>query len=354
MPPPHDLQVTRVAVLATAKQKGYAKKAFLLDQSVVASHSQYKQMISQLLQSIKIEDMDDLIQMLNRSLIQCLAILFTSSVWLISPTPGSAHQPADEHVKLELVSEQDALVPGKDLWLGFRFDLQDEWHTYWINPGDSGEAPRIEWQLPAGFQAGAIRWPYPERLSTPPFADYGYEHQVLLMAPVRPPAQLQEGETQKIAARVRYLICRDICIPGQTQLELSLRVKSGAAASPAGELFRAAREMLPRPAPTNWKISAASIGDEFVLDLRTGKWPKAPQFFPLHAEQIENAARQDVTAFPGGIRLHLKKSKHLLKSIPRLEGIFVFASGKAYQVDVPMFQSGRSGHGNERTTRRRS
>jgi DsbC/DsbD-like thiol-disulfide interchange protein len=354
MPPPHDLQVTRVAVLATAKQKGYAKKAFLLDQSVVASHSQYKQMISQLLQSIKIEDMDDLIQMLNRSFIQCLAILFTSSVWLISPTPGSAHQPADEHVKLELVSEQDALVPGKDLWLGFRFDLQDEWHTYWINPGDSGEAPRIEWQLPAGFQAGAIRWPYPERLSTPPFADYGYEHQVLLMAPVRPPAQLQEGETQKIAARVRYLICRDICIPGQTQLELSLRVKSGAAASPAGELFRAAREMLPRPAPTNWKISAASIGDEFVLDLRTGKWPNAPQFFPLHAEQIENAARQDVTAFPGGIRLHLKKSKHLLKSIPRLEGIFVFASGKAYQVDVPMFQSGRSGHGNERTTRRRS
>lgn len=110
---------------------------------------------------------------------------------------------ADKYVKLELVSEQDAIVPGKDLWLGFRFDLQDEWHTYWINPGDSGEAPRIEWQLPAGFQAGAIQWPYPERLSTPPFADYGYEHQVLLMAPVRPPAQSKEGETQKIAARVR-------------------------------------------------------------------------------------------------------------------------------------------------------
>src|SRR6266436_722886 len=151
---------------------------------------------------------DDLIQMLNRSFIRSLGTLFASAAWLISPTPGCADQPADEHVKLELVSEQDALVPGKDLWLGFRFDLQDEWHTYWINPGDSGEAPRIEWQLPTGFQAGAIQWPYPERLSTPPFADYGYEHQVLLMAPVRPPAQLREGETRKIAARVRYLVCR--------------------------------------------------------------------------------------------------------------------------------------------------
>jgi thiol:disulfide interchange protein DsbD len=164
------------------------------------------------------------------------------------------------------------------------------------------------------------------------------------MAPVRPPAQLREGETRKIAARVRYLVCRDVCIPGQTQLELSLRVKSVAAASPAGELFRAARAKLPRAAPPSWKISAASIGDEFVLDLKTGKSAKAPQFFPLHAEQIENAAPRDVTAFPGSIRLHLKKSKHLLKSIPRLEGIIVLASGKAYLVDVPVSQSRRSGH----------
>jgi DsbC/DsbD-like thiol-disulfide interchange protein len=300
-------------------------------------------MISLSFQSIK-TDWDDFIQMLNRSFIRFLGILFTSAAWLISPTAGTANQPADEHVKLELVSEQDAMVPGKDLWLGFRFDLQDEWHIYWINPGDSGEAPRIEWQLPAGFEAGAIQWPYPERLSTPPFADYGYEHQVLLMASVRPPAQVREAETQKIAARVRYLVCRDICIPGQTQLELSLRAKSSAAASPAGELFRAAKARLPRPAPPRWKISAASIGDEFVLDLKTAQSAKAPQFFPLHAEQIENAAPQAVTAFPGSIRLHLKKSKHLLKSIPRLEGVLVFASGKAYLVDVPVFQSRRSGH----------
>jgi DsbC/DsbD-like thiol-disulfide interchange protein len=277
--------------------------------------------------------------MLKRSIIWSLGI-----ACLVSPTPGVADQPAEKYVKLELVSEQDAIVPGKDLWLGFRFDLQDEWHTYWINPGDSGEAPRIEWQLPAGFQAGAIRWPYPERLSTPPFADYGYEHQVLLMAPVRPRAQLREGETQKIAARVRYLICRDVCIPGQKQLELSLRVERAAPPSPAGELFRATRARLPVPALPSWKISAASLGDEFVLDLKSGKSAKTPQFFPLHAEQIENAAPQVVSAVPGGVRLHLKKSKHLLKPIPRLEGVLVFASEKAYVVNVPVSRSGKGGH----------
>jgi len=86
------------------------------------------------------------------------------------------------------------------------------------------------------------------------------------------------------------------------------------------------------------------MGDEFVLHLKSGKPVKTPQFFPLRAEQIENAAPQVAFALPGGVRLHLKKSKHLLKPIPRLEGVVVFASGKAYVVNVPVSQSGKGSH----------
>jgi DsbC/DsbD-like thiol-disulfide interchange protein len=280
----------------------------------------------------------------NRSFIRSLGLFFASAMWLISPVVGSSETPSDEYVKLELVSEQDALVPGKEICLGVRFDLQDKWHTYWVNPGDSGEAPRIEWHLPVGFHAGAIQWPYPEHLVTPPFADYGYEHQVLLMASIRTPLALTEGDTEKIAVRVHYLVCREVCIPGQKQLELSLPVKSHAAGSPASAVFDATRQRLPRPAPHSWKISAASIGDEFVLNLKTGKPVKVPQFFPLHEEQIENAASQDASASSSGVRLHLKKSKHLLKLMKRLQGVIVFDSGKAYLVDVPISRSLSGAH----------
>ena len=68
---------------------------------------------------------------------------------------------ADQHVEVALVSEQQAIVPGQKFLLEIRFDLQDGWHTYWVNPGDAGEPPRITWELPAGFQAGSIQWPYP-------------------------------------------------------------------------------------------------------------------------------------------------------------------------------------------------
>ncbi len=260
------------------------------------------------------------------------------ATWLMLPTAASSQGKADEHATLSLVSERDALVGGKQLWIGIRFDLQDGWHTYWTNPGDSGEPPRIEWQLPAGSQVSDIQWPHPKRLPLASLVDYGYEDQVLLMTAVRPPEGLKEGESTKIAAQVHYLVCHDVCIPGQKRLELSLPVRTNAAFSPARPLFDAARRKLARPMPRNWNISATSTADEFVVNLKTDKLAKPVQFFPLHPEQIENAAAQDSTEVPGGLRLHLKKSEHLLKPIAHLEGVIVLASGDAYQVRIPVAQ----------------
>ena len=273
--------------------------------------------------------------MLGRSILSSAWIFLLGVAWLVSPS-RSAASTVEEHAKLELISEQSAFVPDKELWMGVRFDLEDGWHTYWVNPGDSGEPPRIEWELPSGFQAGTIQWPSPTRLSTPPFADYGYEHQVLLMVMVRPAPGLKEGVNEKISARVRYLVCRDVCIPGQKQLELTLPVKMDAMASSTAQAFEITRQRLPRSVPQSWKISAASAGDDFLLDLRIGSLTVAPQFFPLEEEQVENAAAQATTTIPGGIRLHLRKSNHLLKPISRLKGVLVVSSGKAYLVDVPV------------------
>jgi thiol:disulfide interchange protein DsbD len=176
------------------------------------------------------------------------------------------------------------------------------------------------------------------RLALASLADYGYEDEVLLMAAVRPPERLNEGESMKITAQVHHLVCHDVCIPGQKHLEVSLPVKMRAAFSPARPLFVAARQKLPRPMPRDWKISATSTADEFVVNLKTDKLAKPVQFFPLHAEQIENAAPQHSTEVLGELRLHLKKSDHLLKPIARLDGVIVLASGDAYLVRIPVAQ----------------
>jgi DsbC/DsbD-like thiol-disulfide interchange protein len=267
--------------------------------------------------------------------------VLVATVWFLPATDSLAQNPTDEHVKVELVSEEDAMVPGRPIELGIRFDLQEGWHTYWMNPGDAGEAPRIEWTLPAGFEAGSIQWPYPMRLATPPFMDYGYEHQVLLPVTIRTPSALTVGGSEKLVANIRYLICREVCIPGKAQLVLELPVKDRAGASTDAKLFDSTRRQLPKPMPAGWKISATLAGDEFHLRLRGAQAIASAQFFPGNPEQIDNAAEQNVSAIPGGFVLPLKKSNHMLKPISRLRGVLVVA-GVAYVVDVPVAQSAES------------
>ncbi|HEY9049938.1 MAG TPA: protein-disulfide reductase DsbD domain-containing protein, partial [Gammaproteobacteria bacterium] len=67
------------------------------------------------------------------------------------------------HLTASLISEQQGIVAGQPFWVALNFDIIPDWHTYWKNAGDSGTEPTIDWQLPDGFTASDIHWPYPQR-----------------------------------------------------------------------------------------------------------------------------------------------------------------------------------------------
>src|SRR5215469_14171102 len=89
------------------------------------------------------------------------------------------------HGTVELIADKQSIAPGHTLNLGLRFTLEKGWHVYWINPGDSGEPPRVKWDLPQGVTVGAIEWPTPRRLGSTTIVDYGYEDGVTLIVPLR-------------------------------------------------------------------------------------------------------------------------------------------------------------------------
>src|SRR5579862_3187664 len=90
--------------------------------------------------------------------------------------PVFAQRVYQAHTHVRLVSEQDGVIPGGTFWVGFELILDDGWHVYWQNPGDSGLSPKIKWDLPPGFKVGAIHWPYPQRINVGPLTNFGYEH----------------------------------------------------------------------------------------------------------------------------------------------------------------------------------
>jgi DsbC/DsbD-like thiol-disulfide interchange protein len=80
-----------------------------------------------------------------------------------------------QHVTATLIGETRNIVPGRQLHLALRQQIQPGWHTYWSNPGESGLPTTIDWSLPQDFRVGPILWPTPERFTAGPVVGYGYK-----------------------------------------------------------------------------------------------------------------------------------------------------------------------------------
>jgi DsbC/DsbD-like thiol-disulfide interchange protein len=255
---------------------------------------------------------------------------------LVSPVVAQTRA-TGPHTTITLLANRDSVTPGGQLLVGLQFQMEKGWHVYWVNPGDSGEPPKVQWQVPAGFRVGAMDWPTPEKLTAPSIVDYGYQNEVLLMAPLSAPANMKAGGTETVSAKVNWLVCREMCIPGNAQLSLALPVgKRGSTNAMTAAVFRDTREELPVHASATWKVYATSEKNDFVLTVETGKQEDAATFFPLDAEQINNDAPQAATPFAQGVRLRLQKSDGLLKPIAELRGVLELGSGRAYQIAAPV------------------
>src|SRR5690606_38637115 len=140
-----------------------------------------------------------------------------------------------EAVEVELVSENAALAPGQPARLGLRLRHDPHWHTYWRNPGDSGLPTQFEPSLPEGFRAGPIEWPAPARILIPPLANYGYEDEIVLPRRVEVPERIEAGSV-RFDVVASWLVCRDVCIPGEAKLELTLPVARDGTSGPGPHL----------------------------------------------------------------------------------------------------------------------
>jgi len=248
-----------------------------------------------------------------------------------------AQAPPGRHTKAALVSETDAVQPGQPLTVGIRLQMEKGWHTYWRNPGDSGLPTRVKWELPAGFEAGEIQWPYPIRFRTGPLVNYGYEHDVLLPVEIRVPAAVP-GSQARIAARVDWLECQEACLPGRAELSVTLPVRPMASPGAEAARFAEARRRLPRRDPA-WGLSVSSVAGSLSLVVRPprGTELREAYFYPAAPRLLDHAQPQTLTRQGVAHRLALPRDPNGA-TVERLAGVLVAATGTgpvAVAVDVP-------------------
>jgi thiol:disulfide interchange protein DsbD len=245
------------------------------------------------------------------------------------------------HSEAELIAERTAVTPGQTLTVALRLRLEEHWHAYWKNPGDSGMATSLAWTVPEGFRAGPIQWPAPRRIDTGPLTSYGYEGEVLHLVDLAVPAGLQAGAPVTLRAKADWLVCKDVCLPAVADLVLELPV-SGTPAPVDGRwaaAFTAAREALPKTAPGDG-IAAYQADGTLTLRVSPAAAPdaRALAFFPDREGLIQYAARQTLRPHANGVDLQLVAADP--PSGDRLTGVLVAAPGtdaaRAIEIQVPI------------------
>lgn len=246
---------------------------------------------------------------------------------LLAPAPLLAAESAavtSPRVTATLLSARDAVAPGERFHVALVQRIAPGWHTYWRNPGDSGEPTRIDWALPDGVAAGAIQWPAPKAIRVEPLVNFGFEGSVLLPVEITVPATARPGETLALAANATWLVCEKICIPeeGSFRLDLPIAASGSSDAAAQARIERALAD-LPQPAGFTGALKASGP-DKLALAL-----PGLPagasdlRFFPVSDTLIEHAAEQPAA----GGTLTLKRSTAFKIETPRLDGVVTFSEG---------------------------
>jgi DsbC/DsbD-like thiol-disulfide interchange protein/cytochrome c biogenesis protein CcdA len=269
-------------------------------------------------------------------------------------TPGPVKA---QHLTAELVELGPAIAPGGAQMVGLVLTIEEHWHVYWINAGDSGEPPHIAWTLPAGITAGPMQFPIPERLPLGPLMDFGYEDEVAFPVRIAAAPTVKPGPAH-LDAQITWLVCAQVCIPGKAHLGLDLTVQPGAPPpeqEPKLGALGEAMTLIPGPLPSGAKFSVTGGTKGFKLTLIDGKRETDAEFYPILDDTaskdatgvIANAADQMIDSRRDGIDLYVPRSPDLTALPATLHGVFKLSETVAYEVSTPVTGNPATADGSE-------
>jgi len=254
------------------------------------------------------------------------------------------------HTQATLHSEMKVVQKGTSFWVGVFLEMEETWHTYWKNAGDSGGPTHIDWSLPKGLTAGPIQWPSPKRIEIPPLVTFGYEENVFLLNQIKVSPSYSGPSQVKIRAHVRWLECADVCIPGEARLMVPVQISADPSQinPDQSKLFSEGRAKLPLR-EAGWSIDATDKGKIVSLILTPPEWEATSigklDFFP-EDKGLFTYSRPVVMPKRGGKKeILIRKVEGSTVTLSHLSGLLIRSEGwrgrgseKSLSVSTPVKQ----------------
>ena len=219
----------------------------------------------------------------NFFLLTLFSLLFFSSNLFLNEKSFASNS------SFEIIPEKVSIFNENEIYLIVEFDLEKNWHTYWKNPGDSGEPASFEWDLPEGFEISEAIWPTPELIPYPPLTTFGYTDQLELLFKLSLPEEVKENSV--IAVSSKWLVCADVCIPQEGSVSFDLFKANQTYPSQIEQLLSKIKQKIPLD---NGKTITSKIEeDRLVLNLEElGLDITEAYFFPFRKDVIDYSVNQ--------------------------------------------------------------
>lgn len=238
--------------------------------------------------------------MMRRVFLPVIMLLVIQPALAASTTTGP-------HFSAELIPESRAPAPGKQCTLALVIKPEQGWHIYWRNPGEAGLPPQPQWQLPAGFSAGALKHPVPSEQIVDGLISNIHENRVALLTDLSVPDAVATGTPVPVGLKVRMAICTmGHCIPHRLSLNLRLVAGNGTLDEQQAGLFREARAALPVPLgkPGTYEFTASTLSLSLPLPV-TGDITSVQVFFD--GDGVVAHGRQRFTRGGGGLTITMSR-----------------------------------------------
>ena len=160
--------------------------------------------------------MDKLIKVIN---LLKIAIIFAIGLFSTAGYSLSSDWAISEKSKVRLISPMTASNNNNQLILALEYELEEEWKTYWKSPGGGGFPQKIIWNNSSNVKDIKILWPEPIEFEILGLKSIGYKDKVIFPLIV----DIEDNQKQtNLNLNINYLVCRDICIPGNADIFLDL------------------------------------------------------------------------------------------------------------------------------------
>ena len=161
-----------------------------------------------------------------RSLIRFKHILLSLVLVALMPVSPSWAAVRSGHMTAALGPAPATITPGGEAALPVTLTPDRDWHTYWINPGDTGLPTDISLAGVPGLSLTRTEWPTPQKLTYDGVVTYGYDQPVTAYVHVRAAPEAKIGSQIPYTLHIDSLVCRDSCEPVSFDLTGGLTVSA--------------------------------------------------------------------------------------------------------------------------------